>query len=240
MYRFIFLIFLALILLYIFLFSPIFKIRAIEVSGNQEIETAEIINKFDYQNIFLTTEKKVRDDFIKKIPKILDLKISKNFFKQRIKLFIKEREKAGIVCQGSPAFAEATAGKCFYIDKQGIIFEEAPQTSGSLILLIKDYSQRGLELGKEIFSEDLMTSVLKIRNDLDSEMNIKTLSFDVSTFPVKDLKVITNESWYVLFDAERDIKSQLLGLKAALKEKIKDRKNLEYIDLRIENRIYYK
>jgi len=165
-----------LILVYIFLFSPIFKIRAIEVSGNQEIEIAEIINKFDYQNIFLSTEKKIKTSLMGKIPQILDLDVSKNLIKRIVKLIIREREKAGIVCQ---------ADKCFFVDNKGIIFEEAPQTSGSLILLIKDYSQRTLELGKEIFNEDLMGSVLEIRNDLDAEMDIKTLSFDTSTYPLK-------------------------------------------------------
>ena len=148
---------------------------------------------------------------------------------------IEHGERIAIVCKDETA-------ECFYIDKQGIAFEQAPQTSGSLVLLIKDYSEREYHLGKEIFEQRIVNFISQVRYGLSSEAGLAILDFNVLSFPPKDLKVMTNEGWYILFDLERDIKSQLLGLKAALEEKIseEERKNLEYVDLRIENRIYYK
>ena len=222
---------------YILFFSPIFKIRSIEVSGNKEVEAEEIKNSFTYGNIFLVSENKIKNDLIKKIPKIGDLEISKNLIKRSIKLTIEERGRLGIACQ-----VKEETEDCFYIDKKGIIFEDAPQTSGSLILLIKDYSQREFYLGKKIFEQRIVDFISQARQDLSSEIGLTALDFNVLSFPLKDLKVMTNEGWYIIFDLEGDIKNQLLSLKAALEEKIlgEERKNLEYIDLRIENRIYYK
>lgn len=221
---------------YIFLFSPLFKIQAVEVAGNKEVGSEEIKNNFNYGNIFLTTESKIRDNLIKKIPKISDLEIKKNLIKRTIKLTIKERGRLGIVCQ----IKEEEMENCFYIDNQGIIFEQAPQTSGSLILLIKDFSQREFYLGKKIFEQRIVDFIFQARQGLSSEIGLMALDFNVLSFPPKDLKVMTNEGWYIIFDLEGDIKNQLRSIGAALEEKIKDRESLEYVDLRIENRIYYK
>lgn len=223
------------VLVYIFLFSSLFKIQAIEILGNKEVEAEEIKNSFDYGNIFLVTENKIKNDLIKKIPKIGDLEISKNLIKRSIKLTIEERGRLGIACQ-----VKEETEDCFYIDKQGVIFEQAPQTSGSLILLIKDYSQREFYLGKKIFEQRIVDFISQARQDLSSEIGLTALDFNVLSFPPKDLKVMTNEGWYIIFDLEGDIKNQLRSIKVALEEKIENRENLEYVDLRIENRIYYK
>ena len=147
---------------------------------------------------------------------------------------IKHGDRIGIVCKGETA-------ECFYIDEQGIAFEQAPQTSGSLVLLIKDYSEREYRLRKEIFEQRIVNFISQVKQGLLGT-GLIALDFNILSFPPKDLKVMTSEGWYILFDLERDIKSQLSGLKAALEEKIseEERKNLEYVDLRIENRIYYK
>lgn len=223
------------VLVYIFLFSSLFKIQVVEIFGNKEVSSEEIKDNFNYGNIFLTTENKVRDNLIKKIPKISDLEISKNLINRSVKLTIEERERLGIACH-----VKEETENCFYIDNQGVIFEDAPQTSGSLILLIKDYSQREFYLGKKIFEQRIVDFISRARQDLSSEIGLIALDFNVLSFPSKDLKVMTSEGWYIIFDLEGDIKNQLLSLKAALEEKIQERENLEYVDLRIENRIYYK
>lgn len=239
-----------LILIYIFLFSPLFKIRAIEVSGNREVSQEEIKSSFDYKNIFLFTENKIKNDLIKKIPQIADIGVSKNFIKRSASLLIKERERMGIICQISSS-VEATEDNgeirdCFYVDKQGFIFEDAPQTSGSLILLIKDYSQRDFYLGKEVFEEKIMNFIYNIKENLFLETGVRVSDFNILSYPAKELKVMTGEGWYILFDLEREAESQILALKAALASgpeglaARREEKSLEYVDLRIENRIYYK
>lgn len=229
-----------LILIYILFFSPLFKIRAIEVLGNKEVKTEEIKNNFSYKNIFLFTEKKIKDDLVKKFPKISDLEVRKNLIKRVVNLIIKERERLGIICQSKIIEEKEQMKNCFYIDKNGFIFEDAPQTSGSLIILIKDYSQRDFYLGKNIFEKRIMEFISKIKENLFLETGVRVSDFSILSWPAKELKIMTNEGWYIIFDLERDAKSQLLGLKAALEEKIKNRESLEYVDLRIENRIYYK
>jgi hypothetical protein len=144
-----------------------------------------------------------------------------------------DEEGAGIICRQN-------FGGCFYFNKDGIIFKDAPMTSGSLIIIIQDYSNRNYELGNQILEKSFIDIILEINKNLFSEIGLKILSFSINSYPIEELKAITNEGWYVLFSLKRDIKNQLLVLKVGLNEKIKDRTNLQYVDLRIENRIYYK
>lgn len=235
-----------LILVYVFLFSPLFKIKTIEVSGNKEIKTEMIKESFNYGNIFLLTNNKIKDNLLNNFPKILELNIEKNLLKGIVKLTIKERQRFGIICQISE---QETRDKkqeiikgCFYIDKEGFTFEDAPETSGSLILLIKDYSQRDFNLGDQILEGEVVSFCSQVKEALSLETDIRVSDFIIQSFPCKDLKAITSEGWYIVFDPQRDAGGQILTLRAILGESIdqEERKELEYIDLRIENRAYYK
>jgi hypothetical protein len=166
--------------------------------------------------------------FFSPIPKTI-----KDIFRKKPEINNQKRESMGIFCKIS-------ANACFYFDKNGIAFENAPNTSGSLIDLVKDYSQKELKIGDEVLSKDLINNILEIKDELLQKIGLKIMSFDITSYPAEELRVVTNESWYILFSLKRNIKSQLLALKVALDEKIQNRSGLEYVDLRIENRIYYK
>lgn len=225
--------FLFLLLVAGILLSPILKAKEVIVYGNKETSSEEIKTGIKSVNILLFTTTGLEKDLLKNFPKIAQAKIEKNMLKRTIIVTVVERESLGIICKEN-------TGNCFYIDKNGVIFEDAPQTSGSLVLLIKDFSSEEFLLGKKIFEEQIINSIVEIRENLISSTNIKADWFENRTIPPKELKLVTSKRWYILFDSTRDIKKQLSILKTALSEKIKTTDNLEYIDLRIENRIYYK
>lgn len=169
---------------------------------------------------------------------VIYILISFNVLQKVQKIFEKKPEKIdeqaiGIICKQD-------IDGCFYFNKDGIIFREAPNTSGNMITLIKDYSKKNYQLNSKILEKPFLDIVVKIKDDLSQKMGLKAASFDIESYPAEELRVVTSESWYILFSLDRDISSQLLALKAALDEKIENRMNLQYIDLRIENRIYYK
>ena len=234
--------FLILTVVYFLFFSPIFRIKEIKISGNRAITNEEIKNSldnlllkkflifFNRNNIFLARENDLENILLKDFFRISSIEINKSIFKRTIDLKITERKEAGIFCRG----------ECYYIDEEGVIFEKAPQTSGTLIVSIKDYSQGGVEIGKNVIDEDFMLRLIDLRKSLAEEVGLRVLDFIIEDED-NDLKINTNEGWYLLFDKTRDFKNQLDDLRLVLTEKIKgERKNLEYIDLRIENRAYYK
>jgi hypothetical protein len=236
----IYIIFLLFLLAAGLLTSPLFKIKTVEIYGTKELVPEEIKANIEYKNILFITTDGLRQELAKKFPQISHMDIEKNLFKKTIKINLTEREKLGIVCKAEETDNNETVKSCFYIDKEGVMFKNAPQTSGSLVLLIKDFSLEDFFLGKNLFSAKVINSIIDLKENLFSQIKAKSLWFASFTYPPKEIKVMTTENWYVLFDLDRDIKSQLLLLKTALAEKIQNRSTLQYVDLRIENRIYYK
>ncbi len=236
---FFWILFLVLGLAYVMFFSPLFEIKEIKISNNRVISSEEIQNSLDNQNnLFLAAGNKLTEILTNDFPRILSVEMSKDIFKKTIELNIIERKEAGIYCKED--LASPNRGECYYIDKEGVIFEEAPQTSGTLILAIKDFSEREIEIGKNVIEKEFMAELIDLKNYLPGQLGFKVLDFTIESDVLKDLKVNTNEGWYILFDGLRDLKSQLEALRLVLEEKIEERKDLEYIDVRIENRVYYK
>lgn len=242
--------FLVLGLAYVVFFSPLFEIKEIKISNNRAISNEEIKSSldgflfkeclifFNYNNLFLAAGNKLTELLTNDFPRILSVAISKDIFKKTIELNIIERKEAGIYCKED--LVSSNRGECYYIDKEGVIFEEAPQTSGTLILAIKDFSKREIETGKNVIEKEFMAELIDLKNYLPGQLGFKVLDFTIESDVLKDLKLNTNEGWYILFDGSRNLKSQLEALRLVLEEKIEERKDLEYIDLRIENRVYYK
>lgn len=228
---FFWILFLILVLVYILFFSPIFEIKEINISGNRVISNEEIRSVLNQGNLFLVTKNKLRNTLVNNFPRIASVDVTKDIFKKSIDLKIIERKEVGIFCKKD----------CYYIDKQGVIFEKAPQTSGALILVIKDYSEGELGINRNVVERGFIAELIDLRNYLSDQLGLKVLEFMIGSGASEDLKVNTNEGWHILFDRSRDLQNQIEALRLVLEEKIKEeRTNLEYIDLRIENRVYYK
>lgn len=249
---FILILFFILALGYFLFFSPIFKVKEIKISGGRAIGSDDIYKYlndfrfkkvlifFNHDNIFLLTKSKLRNILIDRFSRILSIQISKDIFKKNINIQITERKEVGIYCQAQNLSEEILEG-CYYIDSEGVIFEQAPQTSGTLILVIKDYSGKEIKIRNSVLDKELMVKFIELRDILSSQFSLKALDFVIGNDAIKGFRLDTNEGWYILFDGSRDLESQIMALQLVLEEKIKEaRKNLEYIDLRIENRVYYK
>jgi len=247
--------FLVLILSYTLFFSPIFQIKEIRISGNRIIEEKEILDFlnnflqkkvlifFNRNSIFLVSDSKLKEIFTENFPRIYSIKVKKNLFKKTISLEIKERQEIGILCKiqkQQEKTLQEVVKNCYYFDKDGVIFEEAPQTSGSLLLLIKDLSSKEHRLKENVLSRELLEKIIQIRTSLSSQFNLKISDFEINSSIPSSLKANTIEGWYIFFSTAQSIKKQIQALELALDKKIENRKELEYIDLRIENKIYYK
>jgi hypothetical protein len=178
---------------------------------------------------------------------------------------IEERESIGIWCQVEYQEIEKAAtsteiveeevlshqeikperkiNQCFYIDKEGIIFKDSPLIRGSLIVNI--YSARAsARLRDKVISPEIINFILTVRKSLPE---IKTafgslseaVDFEVISF--EDLRVATSLGWQIYFNPAYSVDSQLSTLAIVLEKEIKQAvDSLEYVDLRIEGRVYYK
>lgn len=133
--------------------------------------------------------------------------------------------------------------KCFEIDRQGIIFNQSPLVRGEMILNI--YSQEDeVWLVKQVLASDLINFILTLYREIGkikTADNNKLAVSEFDVFSVEDIRAETGFGWKIYFNPVDSLDSQLNALERVLQEEIdKNYLDLEYMDLRIKGRVYYK
>ena len=224
-------------ILYILIYSPIFQIREFKIAGAQRLNNEEVLkilapailntraaNFLGMKNLFVWSEKK--PDVSKSA--LLEADVKREWLGQSVVIDIKERERLAIWCRINSS--------CYWIDKNGMAFEEAPETEGSLILTVRDNSPEIINQG-EIVAEGRFIGNLSaiLKGILESKIPAKKVVFDKR---LQEVRVGSYSGPDYFFSIRFDPKLNLESLKS-LEEKV-DLNKVGYFDLRIENRIFYK
>ncbi len=239
--------------LYLIIYSSLFQIKNIEITGNKNVKTEEIINgakkvvsEQSKLASFLTTNNiliwKIEPDlFQKAIPQIEKLTIEKDYFNRQIKINVQERQKFGVWCMApdssvasSTPTQQLSLEECFWFDNQGTIFSGAPSVEGGLINKVDDFSGRSLKFGETVLAEKFLPNLFKIFEILrKSDLGINSLKLE----KLELQEISTESSPQIYFSLRID---PGFGLAAIESLKNIGLDKIEYIDLRIENRAYYK
>jgi hypothetical protein len=231
--------------------SSWFQIKRIEFRGNENLATEiledfikkNIIQNFVFfksQSIFLVNSKIIsllKSNF----PEIEEVSFKKNF-PDKIIFFLKERKAAIIFCpedikKESENFEEEK--NCFLADPKGFIFAKREEDSGNNLLKIR--TKENLQIGKEFqFEKRKIADLLSLADFFEKQLKISISEISL-VFPEKII-IFTKEGWSLFLSPEKNLQSQLNNLAAVLEEKIPSskRENLEYIDLRFGEKVFYK
>lgn len=223
--------FLSAVFLIILANLPWLRIQEIEVNGAEENEkiardlikenlSGKIFLFFPADNIFFVNKQRLIKEIKNKFPEIKSADLRTNFFGRRIKVDIENRQIFAFTC------AEE---KCFYLDERGVLFKQAPIMSGGILLEV-------IASSTESFGDFHKISFIarKIEENLKEDKLSKIILKGENSFElvfVSGLKIIS--------DLETRPEKILRNLNIVL-QSVKDRKNLEYIDLRFGNKAYYK
>ena len=227
-------------IMWLFFFSPFFKITEIKLPEN-DIVTNNDIHKLIIdsaplnlgENIFILSKNQIKSGLAAIFPTITDISIKKEPFHSLIVNFEK-RIQIGIWCQPQ-------ADNCYYFDKEGIVFKEAPQTEGALILKIEDFEKKEVSLSDKVLSNEQLTFITKFNNKITENNQFKIIEFKITPSANFDLEAITDRGWSIYLDQNQDPVLEANNLFTILNEVIKNKaSNLEYIDLRLPSRVFYK
>jgi hypothetical protein len=252
-------------LIYFLIISDFWTIKKFEVSGNKKLSTDEVLynlkpiilsgffGRFFGSDHFLSWIG--NNNIYLKNPLFANVKILKDFIKREIKINIEEKNHYGVWCQQNadqrrqndlysatssqyesalpPSFAK---GSCWWFDDEGTIFEAAPYLEGSLIFKILDRSETPLVLGGKIIEERYYKNFKIILNSF-SDLDLAAESF-VFNRNLEEFTIALINGPKILFSLRFDPQPNIAALKL-LKDK-EGLDNLEYLDLRVENRLYLK
>lgn len=219
---------------YVFFFSDFLKVKNIEVSGNQKLgaddvkqaliqEVSEKILFFIPKNIFSLDFKKLSAEISQKFPEIERISIKRNL-PNTVYAEIIEKVPAGCWC----------FEQCYYFDQYGVIFQE--NVGCDNLLVIK--SDKIPEISKQIISETEAKDFTNIYKEINPIAEIK----DISVFDETKIVLQSKLGWKAYLRFDEDIQNQIINLKAVLEQKVSEdkRSQLDYIDVRFGNKVFYK
>lgn len=158
-------------------------------------------------------------------------------FPETILLSFEEREKALVLCSGGP---------CFSVDERGFVYEGTPDLPESrdpnARLVVIDQSGKPIFFQDPVFSEAFLCVFPVFRRRLFEESDLMTSRVAETPSRLSDeLAFRTEEGWTLRISAVVPPERSLLALRLLFAKTLSegDRKNLDYIDLRTENRIFY-
>jgi len=179
----------------------------------------------------------LRDSFLR----IEDLTITEKSPRE-LEILIKEREPVAIWCDGEFG-DESTVGFCSYIDKEGLLYDEAPTFSGPVYFEIYGSVGKAPVLGGRILDPKTLEKIERLRQLLRVEgVEIVALTIE----PVVSLRLHIHSGWqiFILNDSDSQLVADrlrtILNASSFLEKLVEGENQLEYIDLRYENKLFYK
>ncbi len=227
----------------ILFFSNFFAVKKAVLVGNNKIKSEDIESilkdaisgnrfvVFSASNIMLINDGKIKNKIMEEMPLIDRIEI-KRMLPNTLKLNIPERD---------PFAIWETGGKKYLVDSKGKVCYEIKDNVNMDLPIIYDKQNKAVEVkGEATFPQQINV----IRNILNSLKDKTKLEVEFVSLPNSlgfEVDVKTKDGFMVYFNTERSVDSQIRDLKSVLDKQVAEQKSsLQYIDLRVENWVYYK
>lgn len=233
---------------YFFLISDKFLLTEVIVEGVDNKELKESVE--NYYNIVAQSKKlyfirqnktfsfpkeSFESDLLTVVPKINEVEVEVKV-PHGILIRAKARKEAGVWCKYN---IDRLSENCYFYDAKGVIYETAPQSlKGSLIVYIRDGRFENPALGEKVLDQDL----IEYTENLIQLLSMVDLKPEYIFFKNNiDIHTGFNKGWEAYFLRENNIQESVENLKLVLDKEIGNRVGeLEYVDLRLLNKVFYK
>lgn len=243
-----------------FSYLPAFQIENIEVLGNKRVTSESIEMRiqdqlekrrfliFNQGSIFYFS-KKAAIKAVLENELVETVRVKKRYF-DTIKILVSEKQSG---------LAWSSADKQYYLGLDGVTLREIQQeneilveqgSNGSNIVrseigsgkvpLVYDLSANPVLVGEITTSEEAVNFILKLFDELAVISDVEVSHFNIERPFSREIIMVTKEGWEARFKITENPVAQARILASILEQKITNRSNLEYIDLRFGEKVYYK
>lgn len=257
-------------LVYLFFFTSALSVKKITVSGNKTVdanaiwETADaaagkkIMGIFNNNILLVKTseiESVIKNKFnvisgvavAKKFPLTLEIEITEKSVDiswcNRIK--IERVAESGKKSENdAPAYGEknqaAETAQCYFSGEDNIVYEKV--SDGLLAGSVKVFRDDRININAKAGNKALTAFVRELAANFNRKTGLILDYFYLPPLDSRELHLVTSDGWQIYFDLNRDVNDQLWVLSNVLKNKMSDsdKKSLDYVDLRVIDRVIYK
>ncbi len=235
-------------LLYLVLFSSYLTLTTYTVEGAHLVPEEQFRKTVEEQlsqkyfgfisrrRFFLVQTKKLEDSLRAEYPLIETLSVQR-FFPDTLTFSLHERETIVLWCSN---------GICSHILENGSVIpvtdRYADPENQAHTLTLTDESNRSLTIGEGVFEEGFVSQLVFLKRELKNTFDIETEDqILLSSRFANELRFRTKQGFEIYVNTRIAPETTLLALRLILDTEIpKDRlSELQYIDLRTENRVFY-
>lgn len=231
-------------------YLPSWQIEAVEIFGVQTLSeerlkitaldllNGEILFFIPKRTSLLFNTEAFAEKFRSASPRIASLAVTKEYPKT-LKISLTERKLWGIAC-GNATTTSLGEPRCVYLDTTGFAYEPAPDSSGMLITkVITDGGK--IRVGAQLLVPELVEKLDHFAGALRRETGLDLVSYDLSQPLSQEFQARTSAGFTLSVNREDDLAEVAKILKRVLDEEVKTRRSqLEYVDLRFGNKVFYK
>jgi len=218
------------------------KIKSVSITGNSFLSEQELLSQVNSvmdekvfglipkDRIFFFLDAEVTANLFEKFGRLAKVKIEKKY-PSFVSIEVQERMPIAVLCEKS--------GKtCFFLDETGFIFEKAPFFSAGVYLKFFDERQVELEEGRFLLPREIFGRLLVFKERLENIS--KPLEIYLKGDGVYEIH--TEAGWYLIIDEKDDWDAVYNNFVSFYGEIMKSRnkKDIDYIDLRFGNKVFYK
>ena len=245
---FIFLVLLALLTYFVF-FSSFFQINDVKINKKDNYQLISSSEILDYLNNLINSESRTSRNLIFFNISLAENKISEDSRIKSIQVIKKWPNKLQIILEEhQPLVRFKVLGdpQNYYLNQEGQLIETVEALD-----LKKDqkafndnlvfYDQSDLILNNKSYQDFLKDLLFFVESDILRGYDVYFAKCKINNIGnIVDVEITSTEGWKIFLNSEVDLKKQLNKLSGILKKEIKERKNLEYIDLRFGDKTFYK
>lgn len=185
---------------------------------------------------FLADTDALADDLRAAFPAVAEARIEK-IFPRSLAVAITERTFWGIVCN---TLQEAIPLQCAALDTTGYAYEPAPLPQGNLIVMVET-DRAELAAGKQQVERQLMARLSALAEGIREATGLEISRFELKERASEEIRARVADGFMVYFRRDDDFVNAFRVLKKVLDDEIGDRRaELDYIDARFGNKVFYK
>ena len=236
-----------LVLFYLFLYYPYFRIRSVVVVDHKIVNEERIddiswstLNKMRYfvipgKNIFIFDKQTIERNIVEQIPEINSVEVIRKF-PDIIKVKVQEAKPAALWKSGE---------NYYYLDEGGMVrggVSDIESFNEENIFTIIDLNNKEVQLKENVVYAKHINFIRALYEKLpEIKINIKEVALPS---PLADeVHITTEKDWRIFFTLERQLDQQITNLQLVFENEINHKlseEELNYVDLRVESWVYYR
>jgi cell division septal protein FtsQ len=138
-----------------------------------------------------------------------------------------------------------TGGQYYLVDAEGIAYQEArlDDLPGLVVPTVKSRNPESeVKLGTPVVSAEFIKFVAEVEQELPEIIEAEVVEVNIPSLAAREVTFQASNNWRIHFDIIRAPGRQLKLLQELIETTLtpEEKQSVDYIDLRIPNRIYYK